>query len=329
MRRKPITILVLASALLTGCARDAFIVQTGLGFTEAGQPVTAEANRVLTEVERGSRASMIAIVVRDPSCDWPELRIARSSGRPDQPLCAAKADDTLVTVRQLTATDFQPTLALLSAYANYVEAVQAIVSEQPFDSDAALDSARADLQAVGGDIATLAGADPPAFLKDDQFAAVRTLVKLVVELRTERDKARRQQLVQAQAPDVEALTRTLGQDIDRWTELGLVSDLSNLQTAQRIEWNRSRQSAVPAERQRMLDEQIAVAEQIAAARALPVGLRRMLAETDAAYDLYLQALGQRELTPEARRQLAAIAQARWRMALKAVLRTLASFAPGA
>lgn len=326
-RNTRFAVLLMLGASLQGCAVDRLRVERAGEVVSAGQPLVAAASTTLNEVAKSSVEAGVEFAATDPSCDWPEIRVLRE---PSPKALCAPASAAPATFFTLTTTDkprMAATITLVAALGDYVDAVDAVVSEDPVDAGAALGRARAELEGIVGDLSTIANRPKPELLADDQFAAIQGIAGFIGELAQEADQARRLKIIEKNNVGMGEVAKRIGADVGLWTNLGLVSNLRDIENLRVRTWRVLRQSpqATEADRRAVLLQRVAVGQRIAAANALPAALNKAVAAFVQAHAEYANALDGRKLSPANRARAAQITRERLRRTLSLIADTLAAF----
>lgn len=324
-----------ALLVLGGCAiNQVRLERAGEVVAQAGPLVTAAGDLVDAIVKVSSEAG-IEFALADPRCDWPETKVA--TGEPAASLCDPASTEHIV-VTPVRRGDFAPTVALIDALAAYVAAVDAVLTDSPTDKRLNLAAAKADLEGIVGDISAVTGqSNPFAKLSAEQKAAVTGLIGLLDTLQREAGQVNELKAIEANTPGLRATTKALRADLVGWSQLALVSEIGNLQTIATRRWVRDRTLRLDpgargrgglltdAERAALLRKRIELTARLEAAQALPGTLAQAVAALEAAHDTYVNALENRNLTPENRRRVAQVTRERLRQTLALLAQTLAAF----
>ncbi len=322
---------MLAATLLAGCATDQLRIERAGAVVQEGAPLLRASNALIDSIVTTSRDASVEFALADPLCDWPEIRIA--TGTPAASLCDP-ASSSHTTFTRIDRAAFTPTLKLISALSAYVAAVDAVASGSTTDERFNLAEAKAAIEGLGG------SANPLSKLSADQSKALDGILAMVDTLSREAEQARQLQAIEANHPKLREVTAALRRDLGNWADLALVSELANLQGIQTSRWQRDRMVRINPKagradkrellsddaRRALLRQRIDTETRLAAARALPGTLTQAVTDFETAHDSYVNALENKDLTPENRARLAELTRERLRQSLKLLAETIAAFA---
>lgn len=330
MRRYTTSVGLVAALLLAGgCARNSVTVERGGQLVALGMPVTAAARQVVRDVQAVNREAAIEIAVADPSCTWPDIRIATGVPPPGSSICGRGADTVPFTMVDEAAV--RPTLTLIDALVAYLSAVDDVVSAAPDDSGTMLELALVDVNSL------MAGVGAGPVLSGDQIAAAKGLAGLIGALVQERNQVARLRLVERQAADVPAIIDALDRDLALWAGRSAPASLAAIDTAfgVRAFQLRKAMAAQPADARtvmaddqwrRFLTQWAAVQDRQMASAALPVQMQKTVMALRVAHQDYARIIDPAaRLTTGDRAAMARVTRARVREALSAVAGVLRAF----
>lgn len=330
------TLIGLAALLLAaGCARDAVSVERGGQLVAIGIPVTAAARSVVRDVQAVNREAGVEIAVADPSCTWPDIRIATAEPPPGSSICGRGPDTVPFALVDEAAV--RPTLTLIDALLAYLSAVDDVVSAAPDDSGTMLELALVDVNNLVSLAADAGLGSGRVLLNQDQIAAARGLAGLIGALVQERTQAAQLRLVEQQAPAVADIIDALDRDLALWAGRSAPASLAAIDTAFGVRAFQLRKAmasdptsarTVAADDQwrRFLTQWAAVQDRQLASAALPVEMKKMLTALRLAHRDYVRMLDPAaRLTAADRAAMARVTRARVRAALSAVAGTLRAF----
>ena len=319
---------VLLAVIASGCATNPLRIERAGEVVQQGRPLIAASNALIDTIVTTSRDASVEFALADPQCDWPEIRIA--TGTPAASLCDS-ASNAHTTFTLIDRAAFAPTLKLIGALSGYVAAVDAVASGSSTDERFNLAAARSEIEGIAGAV----GVGPR--LSADQASALDGIVAMVDTLAREAEQARQLQAIEANNPKLHEVTAALRRDLGTWADLALVSELANLQGIQTMRWQRDRQlrlgpgrgdrRALLSEdaRRALLRQRLDTEGRLAAARQLPATLARAVTDFETAHDAYVNALQDRNLTPDNRARLAELSRERLRQSLALLAQTIAAF----
>ncbi len=322
----PLVALLLAG----GCARNAVTVERGGQLVAIGMPVTDAARQVVRDVQAVNREASIEIAVADPTCQWPDIRIATGEPPAGSIICGTGPESVPFTMVNEAAV--RPTLALIDAMLAYLSAVDDTITAAPDASATMLELALVDVNNL------VAGIDGgQAMLNDNQVAAATGLAAIIGALVQERAQVERLRLVERQAGDVAAVLDALDRDLALWAGRSAPASLRAIDTAfavRAFQLRKAMAAQPPNDRSVMADNQwrefllqwAAVKDRQLASAEVPVEIHKALAALRLAHRDYVRILDpEARLTAADRAAMARITRARLQEALSTISGAIRAF----
>ena len=300
--------------------------------TEAGRLATDSTRKLMQDVRKENRESLIDLVASDKNCQLGYLGkgpvIAFGNPVGQSKLCrvggTVSGDFEFVRFKN---TAFAPSLAVIDGFVAYFDAVDAIVSREPLDFSGGFDKAEGELRGIASDLAIIGGADASGIpaLSDDQRKAVSGILDLMSELVDEANRVDDLRKIELDLDQVaiEGSLTSLENANDRWVR-ALDAQIDN----RLLLANRELPKIKDYDRRRIaVDAQLTLIERKEALPALKVALRETTVALRKARTDYRNLLFNvdRTLTPAERKKAASITRARLRAALASLASVISAF----
>jgi hypothetical protein len=227
---------VAAEIALTSCGFNSIRLARASEVSQAGTAAVTKARDFMQQVATARNEANISLVASDEGCSWAQTIVLRGDKRPPgSSICmplGTQPDlnygDLEISLEPIPDAQLKPTLDSIAALASYLQAVNTITARKDPDVSGDLADAYGKAVEAQSDLAALAGSKAKLIpqLSDQQKAAIKGLIDIIVQMSSEQQKVRDlSKLVQAQNANVVSVIENLKASLDSWATGSLTGDL--------------------------------------------------------------------------------------------------------